>query len=116
MPFRITRTDGKLFAFGGIWQERLEAADRAPHFAIITTAANDLMQPIHSRMPVILDVGEEAAWLADAKDVRDVIGLLETPPSLAMRAYEVSRAVNRATVDTPEVIKPVADVSTVRDG
>ena len=116
VPFRITRTDGKLFAFAGIWQERLEAGGRTPHFAIITTAANHLMQPIHSRMPVILDAGEEAAWLAGAKDAQDLIGLLETPPSLALRAYEVSRAVNRVTVDTPEVKKPVADVSAVRDG
>lgn len=116
VPFRITRADGKLFAFAGIWQEQLEVSGRTPHFAIITTAANDLMQPIHSRMPVILDAGEEAAWLAGAKDVRDLIGLLETPPSLDMCAYEVSRAVNRAVLDTPEIIKPVADVPTVRDG
>jgi len=36
--------------------------------------------------------------------------------AIGLRAYEVSRAVNRAAVDTPEVIKLVADVSTVRDG
>ena len=96
--------------------QRLEAGGRTPHFAIITTVANELMQPIHSRMPVILDAGEEAAWLVGAKAVRDLIGLLETPPSLTMRAHEVSRAVNRASVDTPEVIKPAADVPTVRDG
>lgn len=115
VPFRITRTDGKLFAFAGIWQERLEASDRTPHFAIITTTANELMQPIHSRMPVILDAGEEAAWLAEAKDVRDLIWLLAMPPSLALRAYEVSRLVNRVAVDTPEVVKPLANVPTVSD-
>ncbi|MBI4460302.1 MAG: SOS response-associated peptidase, partial [Acidobacteria bacterium] len=102
VPFRITRTDGKLFAFAGIWQERLDAGSRTPHFAVITTAANELMQPIHSRMPVILDAGEEADWLASAKDVRNLIRLLETPPSLDMCAYEVSRSVNRVAVDTPE--------------
>ena len=112
VPFRITRTDGKLFAFAGIWQEGLDAGSRMPHFAIITTAANDLMQPIHSRMPVILDAGDEAAWLAGAKDVRDLIGMLETPPALAMTAYEVSRLVNRVAVDTPEIITPV----TIYDG
>ena len=37
VPFRITRTDGKLVAFAGILQERLEAGGRTPHFAIITT-------------------------------------------------------------------------------
>ena len=35
VPFRITRTDGKLFAFAGNWQERLETGGRSPHCAII---------------------------------------------------------------------------------
>lgn len=113
VPFRITRTDGRLFAFAGIWQERREAGGRTPHFAIITTAANDLMQPIHSRMPVILDAGEEAAWLAGAGNLPDLIEILETPMAIGLRAYEVSRAVNRAALDTPEVIKPVAHTPTV---
>ncbi len=114
VPFRITRKDGKLFAFAGIWQESPEEEEGkggpAPHFAIITTAANALMQPIHSRMPVILDEEREQAWLANKGTSRDFIALLEAAPALAMHAYEVSRAVNRASVDIPDIIKPVADV------
>ena len=112
VPFRITRKDGKLFAFAGIWQESPEEEEGgpAPHFAIITTAANELMQPIHSRMPVILDERREQAWLAGEGTLRDFIALLGTPPSLAMHAYEVSRAVNRASVDIPDIVKPAADV------
>ena len=116
VPFRITRKDGKLFAFAGIWQESPEEEEGedegspAPHFAIITTAANELMLPIHSRMPVILDEEREQAWLSGGGTPRDFIALLEAPPTLALHAYEVSRAVNRASVDIPDIIKPVADV------
>ena len=119
VPFRITRQDGKLFAFAGIWQESPEKPEKeaeedegnpAPHFAIITTAANELMLPIHSRMPVILDEERERAWLSGEGTPRDFIALLGAPPTLALHAYEVSKAVNRASVDIPEIIKPVADV------
>lgn len=116
VPFRITRKDGKLFAFAGIWHESPSEGGRAPRFAIITTAANDLMQPIHARMPVILDEEEEKAWLASEGRLPDLIGLLETPAAVALRAYEVSREVNRASVDVPELIKPVAEDSAARDG
>ena len=87
-------------------EESLAGGGREPRFAIITTAANDLMRPIHSRMPVILDEEEERAWLERVGRFPDLIGLLETPPTLALRAYEVSRAVNRASLDVPELIKP----------
>ena len=64
VPFRITRRDGKPFAFAGIWQEGPKEPGLLPRFAIITTAADSFMQPIHSRMPVILDVDEERAGLS----------------------------------------------------
>ena len=67
VPFRITRNDGKLFAFAGIWEESPPDAGLGLRFAIvITTAANAIMHPIYARLLVILDDGEERAWLAGA--------------------------------------------------
>ena len=63
VPYRITRADGEAFAFAGIWEEDSDKG-ASPRFAIITTAADAFMQPIHSRMPVILDVDEERAGLS----------------------------------------------------
>ena len=74
------------------------------------------MQPIHSRMPVILDEAEERLWLSGAGGQPDLIGLLETPTTLTLLAYEVSRDVNRASVDEPDLIKPVVEDSAPREG
>ena len=65
VPFRITREDRAPFAFAGIWQEG--ASGSSPRFAIITTAADSFMRPIHSRMPVILDREEEREWISPAR-------------------------------------------------
>src|SRR5437867_13038157 len=103
----LPHLSGKPFAFTGLWQNSIDDAS-SPRFAIITTAADAFMQPIHSRMPVILDADEERAWISSSGDVPSLLGLLETPFASPLRAYEVSREVNRATVDTRNLIKPVA--------
>ena len=115
IPFRITRKDGKLFAFAGIWEEA-PVGGGEPRFAIITTAANELMRPIHARMPVILDQEEEQEWLSGSEKVWDMIRLLASPTAVPMRAYEVSREVNRASVDVPDLIRPVAEDSAPGEG
>jgi putative SOS response-associated peptidase YedK len=105
IPYRITREDGAPFAFAGIWQETSDGL--SPRFAIITTAADSFMAPIHSRMPVILDEKEEKAWIGGEGELTDFLRLLETPYGSALRMYEVSRDVNRAFVDSPLLIEPV---------
>ena len=108
IPYRITRRDGKPFGFAGIWQEDVSGA--SPRFAIITTAADAFMQPIHSRMPVILDSKYEKAWVGgSSSDAIDLLRLLKMPYGPSLRAYEVSREVNRAAVDSPELIRPVGE-------
>src|SRR5207249_5546365 len=106
IPYRITRRDGAPFAFAGIWQEASDGRS-SPRFAIITTAADAFMRPIHSRMPVILEKDEERVWISSRADVPFLLGILETPYGSPLRAYEVSREVNRAVVDTPELLLPV---------
>jgi putative SOS response-associated peptidase YedK len=76
-------------------------------FAIITTHANDLMRPIHLRMPVILTVDQERIWLSTKTPVAELLALLEPAPSDDLRAYEISPKVNRASTDTPDVMEPV---------
>jgi putative SOS response-associated peptidase YedK len=104
-PYRIVRRDGRVFAFAGIWEVEKNAGE--PRFAIITTRANDLMRPIHLRMPVILAADQEGTWLSANTPVPQLLALLEPAPSADLRAYEVSQKVNRASTDTPEVMEPV---------
>ena len=64
VPYRITLKTDEPFAFAGIWS-LVHDAQRRPWstFAIITTAANRPVAPIHHRMPVILHPQDEATWL-----------------------------------------------------
>jgi putative SOS response-associated peptidase YedK len=106
-PYRIVPRAGGVFAFAGIWQAENQMKSTEPRFAIITTRANDLMRPIHLRMPVILTPDQERIWLSANTLVPELLALLEPAPSKDLRAFEVSPEVNRATTDTPKVMEPV---------
>src|ERR1700722_5127003 len=63
-PFHITRADGELFSFAGLWSIWHGEADSTLRTCtILTTAANSAIAPLHDRMPVILQPGDEGAWL-----------------------------------------------------
>lgn len=63
-PFHIHRPDGGVFAFAGLWDHWLSAdGSEMETAAIITTAANDALQPIHHRMPVVIHRQDFDAWL-----------------------------------------------------
>lgn len=108
-PMRIALRSSEPFAFAGLWSMSSDPeGNRIPSCAIITTAANDLLTPIHHRMPVILPEEVEDLWLDRALD--DPLALtqfLEPYPDDALVAYEVSRLVNSASNDRPEVATPV---------
>jgi putative SOS response-associated peptidase YedK len=117
-PYRIQRTDEQPFAFAGLWEtwspdgaEDDGTAQTASATngdgtlrtcTIITTAANDVVEPIHDRMPVILAEDEEDAWLREADP--DVLDPFEDDP---LEAYPISKAVNNPANDTAEVIEPL---------
>ena len=97
---------GEPFAFAGLWAVwRDPDGNRIPSCTIITTAANDLLRPIHDRMPVILPRDTEELWLDGSVDDPGALTSVLTPYSDdAMEVYEVSTLVNSAANDGPEVI------------
>ncbi len=108
-PMRVALRSGDPFAFAGIWSKSGDPeGNRVSSCAIITTAANNLLRPIHHRMPVILPAEVEDIWLDPALSDSDALTeLLEPYPDAFMEAYEVSKLVNSASNDTPEVTSPV---------
>ena len=63
-PMRITIETGEPFAFAGLWDVwRDPRGEIVRSCAIITTSANDLLKPIHDRMPVVLPRKLEPFWL-----------------------------------------------------
>ncbi len=104
-PMRIVMRSGEPFAFAGLWSVWKDPeGNRILSCTIITTAANDLLKPIHNRMPVILSKEVEDFWLDDSVDDPNAITSALTPyPDDAMEAYEVSSLVNSVANDGPEV-------------
>jgi putative SOS response-associated peptidase YedK len=64
-PYAIAMKDGSLFAFAGLWERWKDRSDGTEHesFTIVTTDPNELMQPLHDRMPVIVKPSDYGRWL-----------------------------------------------------
>ena len=105
-PMRAVMRSGEPFAFAGLWSTwRGTKGNRISSCSIITTVANDLLRPIHDRMPVILPKGQEEFWLDINVEDSDALTSVLTPyPAQAMEMYEVSTLVNSTGNDGPEVI------------
>ncbi|HEX4083316.1 MAG TPA: SOS response-associated peptidase [Chthoniobacteraceae bacterium] len=92
------------FVFGGIWEESGETH----RCCLITTIANALLEPIHTRMPVIVRREDWPVWL-DAEALSDAdFDRITAPFAREMSAVEVPALVNSAAVDDPRCCEPAA--------
>lgn len=98
-PYWFGRTDGEGFAFAGLCRENAEHGDAC---VIVTVEANELVAGVHDRMPAMLDADGVAAWLGD--DTGAALAALAPFPSAEMTARTVSRSVNDAGREGPELI------------
>ena len=111
-PFRIVRSDGRPLALAGLWAGwRDPDTDEVRRtFTIITTGPNDLMRPIHDRMPVVLPSGAWDRWLdTTLRDPGELNGLLVPAPDGELELYPVSRAVNDVRNDGPGLIEEIPE-------
>lgn len=110
-PYLIRRSDRRPFAFAGLWSSWRSHEHPTPveTFTILTTEPNDLMRPLHDRMPVILDHSSYAAWLDPAnQDTAALQALLVPAPADGWEAVPVSTRVNSPAHDAPDCIEPLA--------
>jgi putative SOS response-associated peptidase YedK len=118
LPFAIRRRDGEPMALAGLWEVWRDPSDpdAAPlkTCVIVTTEANDLMSPIHDRMPVVLGRDVWERWLDPATEAGDAQRLLVPAPSDWFEVFPVSSRVNNARNDGPELLEPLEPPSGVR--
>lgn len=90
-PFGIALKSGEPLAFAGL-RESWRPKDGAPleNFTILTTSENELMRPIHDRMPVILEPRDYGGWLDAGDPARLPLDLLRPYSAEQMRAWPVS--------------------------
>lgn len=112
-PYYITLEEGAPFAFAGLWETWVGPDGTAvDSCTILTTEANALMEPLHNRMPVILDPADYALWLGTgAETPKDQLGglvdLLRPYPSEQMDTRPVSKYVNSPFNEGAECIAPI---------
>lgn len=99
LPLRFHVPGQPAFAFAGV---RTQTG-----CAIFTTAANQLVRPVHDRMPVILDdQAQEADWLDPQLDAVATATLLDPLPAARMHAERASSRVNNVRADGPKLWEP----------
>ena len=106
IPHVIRRSDGSLFAMAGLYEIwRRPDGEALRTFSILTRAPNSLVVSIHERMPVMLREGEEETWMSSGTDPGRLLHEAEPYPADEMEAYPVSRLVNSARNNSPELIR-----------
>ena len=106
--------DGEPFAIAGLW-EHWEGQDGQviESCTLLTTEPNDVLAPIHNRMPVILDPKDYAQWLdPDLQDVSRLKTLLHPYTSEQMTYYPVNLRVNNPRNDDVLCIEPLPQTRT----
>ncbi|MDT8446728.1 MAG: SOS response-associated peptidase [bacterium] len=107
-PFLFQLTDGEPFVMAGVWDCWTAPGGKSERLscAILTTEANELVRPLHHRMPVILRAKDFRRWLD--LEPADLPNIFRPFDASQMKAFEVSRAVNNPSNDRPDMIEPVS--------
>jgi putative SOS response-associated peptidase YedK len=110
-PWLIRRRDAGILAFAGLWEtwSHPDGGD-IDSGCIVTTAANAVVAPIHTRMPVIIAAEDFETWLTGDPD--EAAALLRPAPDDLLTAFPVSDRVNRAEPDDPGLIEPAVPART----
>lgn len=109
LPTYIHLKDRKPFAFAGLWEEwNSPDGSQILSATIITTEPNELIKPIHNRMPVILPAATYEQWLISGEvGSQELSNLLRPFTANQMETYPVSRMVNNPRNDQAACIQPL---------
>ncbi len=109
-PYYIQLKEQAPFGFAGLW-EQWESGDGSSleTCTILTTEPNELMQPIHNRMPAIVHPPDYETWLdPELQAGRHLQAVLRPYEAAAMHLYPVSTTVNNPRHEMPECVEPLA--------
>jgi putative SOS response-associated peptidase YedK len=110
--------DEKPYAFAGLWERWKDgkAGTEMLTFTVITTDPNEVVQPLHDRMPVIIPEKDYGRWLNVSDTQRLPLDLLRPYDADRMTAWKVNKAVGNVKNDRPELIEPaLATPETLED-
>ncbi len=106
-PYYFTPKEG-LFSFAGLWSSWISPVSiEVETFSIITTEANELIKPIHDRMPVMLGHNSWSAWMAKETKPNELQELMTPAPANQMKVVQVSQYVNKVKNAGAQCIAPL---------
>jgi len=107
-PYFIRMRDKGPFSFAGLWERWKHNEETVESCTILTTNPNELIVPLHNRMPVILGEEHYEAWLDPTfEDHEDLISRLGPYPANEMEVFPVSKRVNNPQNDDESCIRPL---------
>jgi putative SOS response-associated peptidase YedK len=111
-PFAFVLASGGPYAFAGLWESwrPKAAADDVPleTFTILTTDPNELMEPVHNRMPVIIDPKDYGRWLDPGDPAQPPLDLLRPYPARSMKSWPVSNRVGNVRNNDAHLLEIVS--------
>ena len=108
-PYHFRLKDGGPFAFAGLWELWSKGEEPIESCTLLTTEANDMVGPVHDRMPVLLEPEAYGRWLdPQLRRTEEVSDLLRPFPAGRMMGYPVGRLVNDPRNDDLRCVEPVA--------
>jgi putative SOS response-associated peptidase YedK len=110
-PFAVALKDAEIFALGGVWEawRAKESGEWLITCAILTTGPNELLEPIHDRMPVIVREEDYEKWIAPETKNSEVRRMVESFPPDLMRTWEIGLLVNDPKTDDARILTPVSN-------
>jgi putative SOS response-associated peptidase YedK len=114
-PYAFVSPDGRPIALAGLWAgwKDEDTGEIIRSFTIVTTSANEMMAPIHDRMPVMLPEDAWERWLDPSRTagagLSELKGLLVPSDEGWLEMFPVSRLVNSVQNDGPELLERIPD-------
>jgi putative SOS response-associated peptidase YedK len=105
-PYAIALWSGDPCALGGLWERWQPSEGLALEtFTILTTDPNEVTEPFHNRMPVILEPKDYSRWLEPGDPAQPPVDLMRPLPAEKMHAWRVSDRVGNVRNDDPQLLE-----------
>jgi putative SOS response-associated peptidase YedK len=116
-PFAIALKSKEPYAFAGLWEKWKDRKADAEllAFTVITTDPNEVVEPMHDRMPVIISAKDYDRWLQPGNPERPPIDLLRPFDADQMTAWKVGKAVGNVKNDRADLMEPASDAPKATD-
>ncbi|ARM35526.2 SOS response-associated peptidase (plasmid) [Legionella longbeachae] len=108
-PYFFQKKNHDLLAVAALWDTWQHENEVIHSCCLITTDANSLLEPVHHRMPVILDEEAQAIWLNNTQcDKAQLMALMKPYSYEDLEGYRVTTLMNKADFDHPLAMEPLS--------